>query len=115
VTRVFFDVERWEFRPGDLVSVDLAAQPTQPGFYVPLDAITASADHKFVFVVDQAAGGSQARKVGVTVHDAIGTLRRIEAEEGESFSAGDRIVADGAVFLVDGEPVNIAEQVEVRR
>ena len=115
VTRVFFDAERWEFRPGDLVSVDLAAQPTQPGFYVPLDAITASADRKFVFVVDQAGGGNQARKVGVTVHDAVGTLRRIEGEEGESFSVGDRIVADGAVFLVDGEPVNIAEQVEVRR
>lgn len=115
VTRVFFDVERWGFRPGDLVSVDLAGQPTQPGFYVPLDSITATASGKFVFVVDQAAGVKKARKVRVTVHDAIGTLRRIEAEEGESFSAGDRIVAEGSVFLVDGEPVNIAEQVEVRR
>lgn len=113
--RVFYDVERWELRPGDLVSVDLAGQPTQPGFYVPLDAIMEKSGTNYVFVVDQSAGGEQARRVEVTVHDPVGTLRRIEPVSGQQLDAGMKVVAAGAVFLVDGQRVNVAEEVEVRR
>ena len=113
--RVFYDTQRWELRPGDLVSVDLVGKQTQPGFYVPLDAIMAQSGTYHVFVVEPAADGDTTRQVEVTVDNPIGTLRRIEPVEGQELAAGDKIVAAGAVFLVDGERVTVAEEVEVRR
>lgn len=112
---VFYDVPRWELRPGDLVSVDLAGGKTQPGFFVPLDAIMEKSGTNYVFVVEQAADGDTVRQVEVSVHDPVGTLRRIEAVDGQKLVAGSKIVAAGAAFLVDGERVNVAEEVQVRR
>lgn len=113
--RVFYDVERWELRPGDLVSADLAGSPTHPGFYVPLDAIMEKSGANYVFVVEPAAEGDTVRQVQVTVHDSVGTLRRIESSDGQQLSPTAKVVAAGAVFLVDGQRVNVAEEVKVRR
>jgi multidrug efflux pump subunit AcrA (membrane-fusion protein) len=112
---VFYDVERWELRPGDLVSVDLVGSRTQPGFFVPLDAISEMSGKNYVFVVESAAGGDTARRVEVALHDPVGTLRRIEAVGDQPLEADAKIVAAGAAFLVDGERVNVAEEVRVRR
>ena len=38
----------------------------------------------YVFVVEQAGDGDTVRQVEVTVHDPIGTLRRIEAVTGQT-------------------------------
>ncbi|WP_197231882.1 efflux RND transporter periplasmic adaptor subunit [Novipirellula artificiosorum] len=112
---VFYDVQRWKLRPGDLVSIDLAGDQTQPGFYVPLDAIMERSGTHFVFVIDQSEDRSTVRKLEVTVHDPVGSLRRIEAVDDQPLEEGAKIVAAGAVFLNDGETVSVAEEVEVRR
>ena len=113
--QVFYDVERWELRPGDLVSVDLRGGETRPGFYVPLSAIMEKSGTNFVLVVGSEGDGNTVRRVDVTVHDPIGTLRRIEAVTAGQLSEGMKIVAAGAVFFVDGRRVDVAEEVEVRR
>ena len=113
--QVFYDSERWELRPGDLVSVDLSASGKQPGFFVPLDAIMEKTGTNYVFVVEPSENGDTVRRVEVSVHEAVGTLRRIEAIPDQQLGAGAKIVAAGAVFLVDGERVNVAEEVEVKR
>jgi hypothetical protein len=97
------------------VSVDLTGGTTQSGFYVPLDAIMEKSGANYVYVVERAADGDTVRQVDVTVHDPVGTLRRIEAVAGQELCVSAKIVASGAVFLVDGERVNVAEEVEVRR
>ncbi len=112
---VFFDVERWVLRPGDLVGVDLTGGAAQPGLYVPLNAIVEESGANYVFVVDAAEAGDSVRKVSVSVHDPVGTLRRIEGAGGEQVDEGMRIVAKGGAFLVDGERVNVAEEVEAQR
>lgn len=111
---VLYEVERWMLRPGDLVGVDLGGDQTQPGVYVPLDAIMERSGAYYVFEVDESPDGDSARRVEVTVHETSGTLRRIEAVEG-TLAEGAKIVAGGAAFLVDGESVNVAKEVEARR
>ncbi|MCO6455291.1 MAG: HlyD family efflux transporter periplasmic adaptor subunit [Pirellulaceae bacterium] len=113
--RVFLDLERWELRPGDIVSVSLARQQTTPGFYVPLDAILERSGQTYVFLVESTTDGDTVRQVEVRVSDPVGTLRRIEAAGGQPLSAGQKIVARGAAFVVDGERVSVADEVEVRR
>lgn len=112
---ILFDQQRWLLRSGDLVSVDLSGGKTPPGFYVPVNAILERSGRTYVFAVESSGGGARVRRVEVEVSDRSGTLRRIEAAGAGRLKAGTRIVADGALFLHDGEQVNVAEEVEVRR
>lgn len=113
--KMLYDRHRWLLRPGDLVGVDLRGGKVQPGIYVPLDAIMEQSGANFVFAVSESPDGDTARRVEVSVHDTVGTLRRIEATSDEPLASGTKIVAAGAAFLVDGESINVARQVELGR
>lgn len=113
---ILLDQQRWLLRPGELVGVDLGGGGIPTGFYVPVDAITEKSGVNYVFVVESAdADGEQVRSVQVHVRDDYGTLRRIEAAGDRTLEPNMQIVAAGAAFLTDGEAINVAEEVEVRR
>lgn len=112
---ILFDRQRWLLRPGDLVRVDLRGGETGPGFYVPVSAILEQSGQSYVFAVESSGEGDRARRIEVSVFEAVDTLRRIQARGDQPLQAGMQIVADGALFLTDGEAVNVAEEVEVRR
>ena len=113
--QLLYDRQRWLMRPGDLVGVDQSGGVVQPGIYVPVDAIMEQSGSYFVFAVSESPEGDSARRVEVTVHESIGTLRRIEAAGDQPLAPGTRIVAAGAAFLVDGEKINVAREVELGR
>jgi multidrug efflux pump subunit AcrA (membrane-fusion protein) len=108
---VLFEREQWQFRPGDLVRIDLNEGRMRPGVYVPIDAISESSGKHYVFVVEGSDAGSKVRKVDVSIFDGPNTRKRIEAVDGSSL-AGRQIVQGGVHYLVDGESVNIASEVE---
>ena len=111
---VLFRRQRWLLRPGDLVGVDISGRPTVPGFYVPLDTILDKSGKNYVFVVEDTGEGSRVRQIEVRVGEAVGTRRRIESlEEGVLQDGKTRIVSGGALFLADGETVNVTKEVEV--
>jgi len=112
---MLFDRERWLLRPGDLVGVDLEGDVTPPGVYVPSNAILTAGDKSYVFRVDSSEAGSVARRIEVRVHESVNTLRRIEAAGDPPLAEGMQLVLDGALFLNDGEPINVAAPVEVGR
>lgn len=107
--------ERWLLRPGDIMRVDLDAETPTAGFYVPLNVILEESGKTYVFVVETSGKATHAKRVAVNVLDVLGTMRRIEAAGKSTFKAGTRIVADGALFLTDGEAVSILEQTGVSR
>jgi hypothetical protein len=113
--KLLYDVQRWLMRPGDLVGVDQAARAVQPGIYVPMDAIMERSGVNYVFLLVESEEGDAVRRVQVGVHESVGTLRRIEAAGDQPLEAGSTMVAAGAAFLVDGERVNVARQVDIRR
>lgn len=100
--------QSWRLRPGNVVQVDLAGEQATGGFYVPTNVIAVRGDKYFVFIVE----GEVARRVAVNVFDSVGTLRRIESVDDGGLSAGMKVVADGALFVSDGESVNIVEELE---
>jgi hypothetical protein len=51
----------------------------------------------------------------VKVGDRYETLARIEAAGETPLAPGTRVIAGGAHFIEDGEPVAVAREVEVRR
>jgi multidrug efflux pump subunit AcrA (membrane-fusion protein) len=112
---ILFDRQRWLLRPGDLVGVDLSGGKTQPGFYVPTDSILEKSGKHYVFAVESDDGGDRVRAVAVDVRQSMGTSRRIEATGDEPLTAGMRIASSGALFLTDGESVNVVEEAEVNR
>lgn len=114
-SEILLDQQRWLLRPGELVGVDVGGGGIPTGFYVPVDAIMEESGANYVFVVEPTKGGEQVRRVQVHVKDDHGTLRRIEAAGDEALEPNMRIVAAGAAFLTDGEAINVAEEVEVRR
>jgi len=114
-SEILLDQQRWLLRPGELVGVDVRGGDIPTGFYVPVDAITEKSGANYVFVVEPTKGGEQARRIQIHVKDDHGTLRRIEAAGDGTLEPNMRIVADGAAFLTDGEAINVAEEVEVRR
>ena len=69
----------------------------------------------FVFAVSESPKGDTARRIEVTVHETVGTLRKIEAAGDQPLVPGTNVVAAGAAFLVDGESINVARQVELGR
>ncbi len=113
--RVLYDRPRWLFLPGDTVSVDFQGRSTTAGLYVPVEAIKEQLGRKSVFVVDLTDQGAVVREQEVQVGESVRTLRRIEALPGETLPVGTQVVAQGALFLSDGETVNVVKEVEIRR
>ena len=100
--------------------VNLDAETPTAGFYVPLNVILEESGKTYVFVVEASGKEARAKRVAVDVRDALGTMRRIEAVGKTAFKAGTKIVADGALFLTNGEAITVAEpnraaQTEVSR
>ena len=112
---VLYDRPRWLLRPGDLVGVDLSGGQTTPGFYLPQDAIMEKSGTNYVFRVDESEAGDRAKRIEVTVSDQVGTLRRVEPAGEGSLTDGMKIVAAGAAFVVDGDRINVSEEIDVRR
>ena len=52
------------------------------------------------------------RKVEVVIADGPNTLKRIAAAGGQELLDGSQIVLGGVHYLVDGETVNVAAEVE---
>ena len=96
-------------RPGDLVNVNLNQETSEPGFFVPVEAIYEDLGSTFVFVVD----GSIARK---TLVKAIlptdldqGSSIRIEPTQPGGIGEGTQIVVGGVHYLKDGDAIRIVE------
>lgn len=114
--RVYFVRERWRFRPGDTVAVDMADNPLPAGFYVPMDAIIQQAsgtDSGFVVVVSGEGSSATARKIPVQIvqEDTIHGMKRVVPADSEKLNSGAFVVLSGAHFLVDGEPVRVTRTV----
>jgi len=102
--------KRWMLRPGEIVRVDLSESPLPSGFYVPANVINSRQGEHWVFRVKD----DTVEQVPVNVRESASMLRRIESVKAGVFSEGDRIVARGALFVVDGEKVNVLESEETR-
>ncbi|MBT6493930.1 MAG: HlyD family efflux transporter periplasmic adaptor subunit [Planctomycetaceae bacterium] len=107
--------EMWLLRPGDIMRVDLDAATPTAGFYVPLSVILEESGKTYVFVAETTGQTSNAKRVEVHVLDVLGTTRRIKAAGKAPFKAGTTIVADGALFLTDGETVTVIEKTGASR
>ncbi len=104
--RVALIRKSWVLRPGDLVEVRFQRDVGVVGMYVPMPAI----------VPDGSGGGSvfivragRALEVGVTLHEVVGELQRIEGAGEVSLTAGDRVITQGASYVKPGEDVSIVE------
>lgn len=102
--------KRWQLRPGELVRVDLSNNPLPRGYYVPASVINSRLDEHWVFKVED----DRAKRVPVHVREIVGTRRRIEPVTADALAEEDRIVADGALLLSDGERVNVVGDAEAR-
>lgn len=110
--RMLYDRGGWLLRPGELVQVELSAQASQPGFYVPMNVIRHESGKTYVFVIDAALPDQPvARRVDVNVAPADAVLsphtplERIEPLEPGALAEGMHLVARGAHYLTDGDSV----------
>ena len=94
------DSSQWALRPGDLVRVALQVGLPPEGLWVPVTAISELNGTTSVLRV----AGERLERVPVELGEAEGALRRVV---GGALSAGDRIVARGVAFAVDGERVQV--------
>jgi RND family efflux transporter MFP subunit len=87
--------------------VTLRVSGTQPvdALRIPLDALVHRSDRDFVFVLEASGAGVVARLRPITVGRVEGTT--VAARGG--LVAGERIVAEGAYFLQDGQAVRVLE------
>jgi multidrug efflux pump subunit AcrA (membrane-fusion protein) len=104
--RVALIRKSWVLRPGDLVEVRFERDVGVVGLYVPMPAI----------IPDGHVGGSvfivrdgRALEVGVTLHEVVGELQRIEGRGEASLTAGDRVITQGASYVKPGEDVSVVE------
>jgi RND family efflux transporter MFP subunit len=88
-------------RPGTLVRIRFAATADASALRIPLEALVHRQDRDFVFVLD----GGTVHQVPVEVDEAEG--REIVVRSG--LRGGERIVAEGAYFLQDGQSVRTLE------
>ncbi|MCA8995694.1 MAG: HlyD family efflux transporter periplasmic adaptor subunit [Planctomycetaceae bacterium] len=118
VEHVYFVRERWRFRPGDMVEIDLSDRARPRGFYVPMDAIVQETPDDrtgAIVIIEGDDSSASARKVPVTIfhEDTVGGFKRIEARDSASLNNGMSIVLQGAHYLVDGEKVRVSGRVEM--
>ena len=114
--KILLEQSRWMLRPGDVVGVDVGGVPQSSGFYVPINAIREQSGKTSVFVAAPGKKGSfVARQVPVRAYKSTGTLMRIVPLKKDALKKDMRVILGGVHFLVDGEPVAVAKEVEVRR
>ena len=111
---VFLSRSEWLLRPGQLVHVEMKGESVAAGYYVPRPAILREGGKHYVFLAaDSTAGGEQARRVEVNVHELLGDFRRISAIDASQLHPGGKLILDGAHYLQDGDSVNAFEEIEV--
>ena len=108
--------ERWRLRPGDVVQAELSPAPVPRGLYVPMDVIVREepqSNQGSLYVVDGTDDNAVCRKVTVRLQEpTVGSQVRVEALQPESLSVGALVVASGAHYLTDGEPVRVVSSGE---
>ncbi len=108
--RVVVTQQRWRLRPGDLVDVSLRGEGKPAGFYVPRVAIMNDADGDYLFRVSE--GSDTAKRVDVRPLETAGQTQRVEAVSGNPLQVGDRVIVGGAHYVMDGQPVNLVQELE---
>ncbi len=104
--RVAIVHKSWVLRPGDLVEVRFERDVGVVGMYVPMPAIVPDGDGGgSVFIVRDGT----AVEIGVTLHEVVGELQRIEGNGEVSLATGDRVITRGASYVRPGEAVSVVE------
>ncbi len=100
---------QWMLRPGDLVSANIDAEQTKPGFYVPVEAIYEDIGSTYVFVDDN--GKAKKTEINAILPTKLetGSMIRIEATGDNQLTAGMRIVVGGVHYLNDGDAINVVK------
>ncbi len=104
---------RWLLRPGDVVEVVLSTENTQPGFFLPIEAIHEQSGRTSIFVVEEEGTFQKVKQVQVTISEIQGdrttTVRRVEAVSDDTKLDGARVVVEGTHYLTDGQEVVITQ------
>lgn len=97
--------ERTDLRPGTLLTLRFKGLEGLGGLRIPFQALVHRQDRDYVFVVNGTAPDFkvEARPVEVAETDGIRIVLR------KGLKAGERVVAEGAFFLEDGQAVRILE------
>jgi RND family efflux transporter MFP subunit len=90
---------------GALVRVLFAQEKEKPSIRLPLDSLVNRRDQDFVFILEPDVKGFLARLHPIVVERISGT----EVIVSQGLAGGERIVAEGAYFLQDRQPVRILE------
>jgi RND family efflux transporter MFP subunit len=99
------DADQPKLLTGALVRVLVATTTERRVIRVPIDSVVHRRDRNYVFVLEPATSGPRARLRPVVV----GRISGIEVVVTEGLDGGERIVAEGAYFLQDGQAVRILE------
>ena len=104
---LYFDSgEQWVMRLGDLVTINIDAETTQPGFYVPIDSIYEDRGKTYVFAVE--SGKAKKIQVKVILPKTLDGDSKLRIESPE-LSDGLALIQQGVHFLVDGESIQVVE------
>jgi RND family efflux transporter MFP subunit len=91
--------------PGESVKLRFARALSGGVVRIPLEALVNRRDRDFVFVLEAAGSSARVRLAPVTVAHVEGTTIVLR----EGLRGGERIVAEGAYFLQDGQAVRVLE------
>jgi len=105
--RVLLVRKRWMLRPGDLVPVLLQPPASQPGFFVPMEAVIPEGGKHYVFIARGAdKAHARAQKTEVRLTGSFGELRRIE---GPGINESALIVLEGVHYLIPDERISVVQ------
>lgn len=107
---VILRTREWAMRPGGLVEVEFRGEELPRGMYVPIRAIAATEDGNrgAIFRIETDEDGRvRTRRIEVSLGENAGETQFVASEE---LKPGDRIVVEGASYLVDGELVSIVHE-----
>ena len=109
--RVLLLRERWMFRPGDVVNVELEKEKGAEGFYVPMIAVVKDENAEYVHAVQNISGNrGTILRIDVETGKSIGDHQRIRSDE---LKSGMKILVKGTHYVEDGEEVRIVEPGEL--
>jgi multidrug efflux pump subunit AcrA (membrane-fusion protein) len=89
-----------KFRNAQLVKARVIWS-TAPAPTVPVLAVTRIGGQSFVYVAEQAGGGTVAKQRAVTLGDTIGNDYAVTS----GLKPGEKVVVSGIQFLIDGVPI----------
>ncbi len=104
----------WKIRPGDVVQIDLTAKREDSGLFVPMDAIVHKNEKTFlVFIENEENGLASTKRVEVRLlpreeDQSSSSVREIVATDNQEI-VGQKYVAKGAHFLVEGQQVRVVD------